>query len=150
VPTLTAVSFACAIKLFAVSSNILTFLILSRNNLFPIHWPTDISLLTYLIRSSYTFTVSKLFFHFDHCTNGRTPWMSDHFVARPLPRHRTTQTQNKHIHIPKIHALCGIRTHDPGFRGSEDSTRLSYRDRPYISSCEKSVFGLLISVITNV
>jgi hypothetical protein len=40
--------------------------------------------------------------------------------------------QHKHIHIPNIHALCGIRTHDPGFRASEDSTRLrrlGYRDR---------------------
>jgi hypothetical protein len=38
----------------------------------------------------------------------------------------------QHIHIPNIHALCGIRTHDPGFRASEDSTclrPLSYRDR---------------------
>jgi hypothetical protein len=53
----------------------------------------------------------------------------------PLPKHRT-QTQNKHIHIPNTHALCGIRTHDPGFRASEDSTcricfrPLGYRDRP--------------------
>jgi hypothetical protein len=40
--------------------------------------------------------------------------------------------QNKYIHIPNIHALCGIRTHDPGFRVSEDSSclrQLSYRDR---------------------
>jgi hypothetical protein len=28
-------------------------------------------------------------------TVGRTPWTSDQPVARPLPRHRTTQTQNK-------------------------------------------------------
>jgi hypothetical protein len=70
-------------------------------------------------------------FH-DHFTDGRTPWTSDHLVARPLPKHRTTQTQNKHIHIPNIHALCGIRTHDPGFRASEDSTCLrlfGYSDR---------------------
>jgi hypothetical protein len=31
----------------------------------------------------------------------------------PLPEHRTTQTQNKRIHIPNIHAVSGIRTHDP-------------------------------------
>jgi hypothetical protein len=40
---------------------------------------------------------------------------------------------HKHIHIPNIHALCGIRTHDPGFRASEDSTclrPLGYRDGP--------------------
>jgi hypothetical protein len=28
-------------------------------------------------------------------TAGRTPWMSYQPVARPLPTHRTTQTQNK-------------------------------------------------------
>jgi hypothetical protein len=32
------------------------------------------------------------------------------------------KTQNKHIHIPNIHTLSGIRTHDLGFRASEDST----------------------------
>jgi hypothetical protein len=28
-------------------------------------------------------------FH-NHFTEGRTPWTSDQFVARPLPKHRTT------------------------------------------------------------
>jgi hypothetical protein len=28
-------------------------------------------------------------------TVGRTPWMEDQPVARPLPKHRMTQTQNK-------------------------------------------------------
>jgi hypothetical protein len=60
-------------------------------------------------------------FH-DHFTDGGTPWTSDQLVARPLPKHRTTQTQNKHT--PNIHALYGIRTHDPGFRASEDSSCL--------------------------
>jgi hypothetical protein len=60
-------------------------------------------------------------FH-DHFTDGRTPWTSDQLVARPLPKHSTTQTQNKHIHTPHIHALCEIRTHDPSFRASEDSS----------------------------
>jgi hypothetical protein len=72
---------------------------------------------------------------YDHFTDGRTPWASDQLVARPLPKHRTTQTQNKHIHIPNIHALCGIRTHDLGFRASEDSTclrPLSYVTGPSI------------------
>jgi hypothetical protein len=31
-------------------------------------------------------------------TDGRTPWTSDQPVARPLPTHRTTQTQNKRTH----------------------------------------------------
>jgi hypothetical protein len=68
-------------------------------------------------------------FH-DHFTDGRTPWTSDQLVAWPLPKHRTTQTQNNHI--PNIHALCGIQTHDPGSRASEDSSYvrpLGYRDR---------------------
>jgi hypothetical protein len=30
-------------------------------------------------------------------TVGRTPWTGDQPVARPLPTHRTTQTQNKRI-----------------------------------------------------
>jgi hypothetical protein len=29
-------------------------------------------------------------------TVGRTPWTEDQPIARPLPTHRTTQTQNKH------------------------------------------------------
>jgi hypothetical protein len=65
-------------------------------------------------------------------TDGRTPWTSDQLVARPLPTHRTTQTQNKHIHTPNIHVLSGIRTYDPSVRASEDSSRLrplGYCDR---------------------
>jgi hypothetical protein len=46
--------------------------------------------------------------------------MSDQPVARPLPKHRTTQTQNKRIHTPNIHALSGIWTHDPSVRANED------------------------------
>jgi hypothetical protein len=46
-------------------------------------------------------------FH-DHFTDDRTPWTSDQLVARPLPKHRTTQTQKIHIHTPNIHDLCGI------------------------------------------
>jgi hypothetical protein len=57
-------------------------------------------------------------------TVGRTSWAGDQLVVRPLPKHRTTQTQNKRIHTPIIHALCGIRTDDPGFRPNEDSTCL--------------------------
>jgi hypothetical protein len=40
-------------------------------------------------------------------TVGRTPWTGDQPVTRPLPAHRTTQTQNKRIHTPNIHALSG-------------------------------------------
>jgi hypothetical protein len=57
--------------------------------------------------------------------------MSDRLVPRPVPKQTTTQTQNKHIHTQNIHALCGIQTHGPGFRVSEDSVCLrpiGYRD----------------------
>jgi hypothetical protein len=40
---------------------------------------------------------------------GRISWTGDQLVARPLPTHRTTQTHTD------IHALSGIRTHDPAF-----------------------------------
>jgi hypothetical protein len=38
-----------------------------------------------------------MFFHLslDLYTIGRTPWTSDWAVARPVPKYRTTQTQNK-------------------------------------------------------
>jgi hypothetical protein len=32
----------------------------------------------------------------------RTPWTGDQPVARPIPAHRTTQTQNKHTHTSVI------------------------------------------------
>jgi hypothetical protein len=65
-------------------------------------------------------------------TDGRTVWTSDQLVTRPLPKHSTIQSQNKHIPTSNIHALCGIRTHDPIFQASEDSTcprPFGYRDR---------------------
>jgi thiosulfate reductase cytochrome b subunit len=38
----------------------------------------------------------------DHFTDGRSPWTGDQLVARQLPKHRTTQTQeNAHAHTPK-------------------------------------------------
>jgi hypothetical protein len=66
-------------------------------------------------------------------TDSRTPWTSDQLVARPLPKHRTTRTQNKRIYTPNIYVLSGIRTHDPSVRASEDSSCLrtrGYCDRP--------------------
>jgi hypothetical protein len=48
---------------------------------------------------------------------GRTPWMGDQPVERPLPTHRTTQIQNKHTH-----ASSGIRTHDPSARAGKDGS----------------------------
>jgi hypothetical protein len=62
----------------------------------------------------------------DHFADGRTSWTGDQLGTRPLPKHRTTQTQGNarthaHTHTPNIHALSGIQTH-AGFRASEDST----------------------------
>jgi hypothetical protein len=68
----------------------------------------------------------------DLFTIGRTPWTSDQLVARPLPKHRTSQTQNKHIYTPTINAQSGIFTHDHNVRASEDSSclrLLGFRDR---------------------
>jgi hypothetical protein len=63
-------------------------------------------------------------------TVGRTPWTGTQSLARPLPTHRTTQTQNKRTHI---HASSGIRTHDPSVHAGEDGSCLrprSHCDRP--------------------
>jgi hypothetical protein len=60
-------------------------------------------------------------------TGGRIHWTSDELIARPLPKHRTTQTQNKRIHTRNIRALSGIRTHDPSVRASEGSSCLRPR-----------------------
>jgi hypothetical protein len=61
----------------------------------------------------------------------RTPWAGDQLVARPLPvhKHRKMHTYTQTLNI---HALSGIRTHDPSFRASEGSAcprPLGYRDR---------------------
>jgi hypothetical protein len=67
----------------------------------------------------------SLFQFLNHIHSSRTTWMGDHPVARPLPTHTTTQTQNKRWDTS--HALIGIRTHDPSFRAREDSSCLRPR-----------------------
>jgi hypothetical protein len=57
-------------------------------------------------------------------TVGRTPCTGEEHIATPLP----IQTQKN------IHALSGIRTHDPSVRASEDSSCL----RP-LGHCDRSV-----------
>jgi hypothetical protein len=49
----------------------------------------------------------------------------DQLVARPLPKYRKTQTQNKHIHTPNIHTSSGIRTHDRSVWEGEDISCLA-------------------------
>jgi hypothetical protein len=108
------------------------------------HWPVEFYfclnqvklLLFFHLLYSPPWALAFAFQFHDLFTDGRTLWASDQFVARPLPKHRTAYTQNKHIHTPNIHALCGIRTHDPSFQASEDSTcprPLGCRDRQIAS-----------------
>jgi hypothetical protein len=108
-----------------------TYIVLRASSLQPVSSPQLKAVHTE--HATYPFllclTVSRSFFHFDYFTDGRTPWTSDQPVARPLSKHWTTQTQNKRIHIPNIHALCGIRTHYSGFRASTSLRPLGYRDR---------------------
>jgi hypothetical protein len=49
-------------------------------------------------------------------TVGRSPWTRDQPVARPLPTHGIN------AHNTDIHAFSRIRTHDPSFRATEDSS----------------------------
>jgi hypothetical protein len=93
-------------------------------------------------RAQASYSVPQSFF-----TERKTPWMSDQHVARPLSKHRTTQTQNKCIDTSNIHALSGIRTHDPSDRASEDSSCLrpsAYCDRQTMvyNTQHYCVFGL--------
>jgi hypothetical protein len=71
---------------------------------------------------SHQFTRSKTF--------GRTPWAGDS-SSQGLYLYTNTEKRT-HTQTLNIHDLSGIRTHDPGFRASEDSVCLRpfyYRDR---------------------
>jgi hypothetical protein len=76
-------------------------------------------------------------------TDGRTPWASHQPVARPLPTHRTTQTQNRRTHTD-IDALNGIRTHDPTFRASEGNSCLRPRGH-----CDRHSLTLTPSIMLS-
>jgi hypothetical protein len=81
----------------------------------------------------YSFGVEVFHFSLYLYMIGRNRWTSYRPISRPLPKYRTTQTQNKRTHTPNIHALSGIRTHDHSVRASENSSYLipvGYRDRP--------------------
>jgi hypothetical protein len=79
-------------------------------------------------------TLASAFQFHDHFTDGRTPWTSDQPVARPLSKHRSTQTQNKQIHILNIHALCEIRTTIPV---SELAKTVNALDRSATVTCSR-------------
>jgi hypothetical protein len=72
-----------------------------------------------------------------------TLWTSDQPVVRPIPKHRTTQTQHKRIRTPNTHAFSGIPSHDPSVQASEDSSCL--RPRGY---CDRQMMNLVIVNIT--
>jgi hypothetical protein len=92
----------------------------------------------YLLTQSlplYAFTVSRLFFfHFDHFTDGRTPWTRDQLVARPLPKH-TINTYTYQRSIPCV----GL---EPTIPASERSKTIHALDRsatvsgPIYMSCK--------------
>jgi hypothetical protein len=67
---------------------------------------------------------------------------TEHVISRKASV--CTQTQkNAHTYTPNIHALSGIRTHDPGFRASEDSACL--RQRGYRDRIRKSILDVNVS-----
>jgi hypothetical protein len=89
----------------------------------------------------YSYVVEVFHFSLDLYTIDKTPWTGDQPVAKPLPKCRTTQTQNKRTHITNIRALSEIRTHDHGVRASEDSSclrPLGYRGRQIYIFCDIS------------
>jgi hypothetical protein len=91
--------------------------------------------LTTCYRNSFTFYSPRgswpLFQFHDHFTDGRTPWVSDQLVARPLSKYRTTQTEWTYTHT-KHPCLVWDLNSDPSFRASEDSSCL----RP-LGCCDK-------------
>jgi hypothetical protein len=73
---------------------------LSSNNFFPRSY-----FFIYLSIALHPFSDLGRFFSFLILhTFGRTPWNGDQPAARPLPTHRTTQTQNKRIQtsMPRV------------------------------------------------
>jgi hypothetical protein len=57
----------------------------------------------YLSMALQSFVALWLLFQFlDFYTGGTTPWAGDQPVARPLPIHRTTQTQKKRKQISML------------------------------------------------
>jgi hypothetical protein len=86
------------------------------------------------------------FFKFlDIYTVSRTFGTGDQPVARPLPTHRRTQTQNKRKHI---HALTGVRTRDPNVQAGEEGSCLRLRGHCdlHFHISVSTIYNLLYSV----
>jgi hypothetical protein len=58
-------------------------------------------------------------------TDGRSPWTSDQSIARPLLKHRTTQTQNKRIHTHTKHPFLKWGSNPLSQRPSEQRQFMS-------------------------
>jgi hypothetical protein len=76
-------------------------------------------------------------------TVGRAHWTGDQPVARTLPAHITTQKHRINAHNTDIHALSGIRTHDPRVPAREDISCL----RP-LGHCDRH-FSEIQTLITT-
>jgi hypothetical protein len=93
---------------------------------------------SYLLNSFlFYLTVSRLFCHSDHFS--QTVGLLGRVISSSQGLYLNTGQQKHRIntHMPNVHALCGIRTHDPGFRTSENSACLrqfGYRDRQTVKS----------------
>jgi hypothetical protein len=74
----------------------------------------------YLWRYSPLLDLGRFFSFLVFYTVGRIPWTGDQPVARPLPAHKTTQTQKKHTQASM--PLSGIRTHVPSICAGKDSS----------------------------
>jgi hypothetical protein len=85
----------------------------------------------YLYLYSPLFDLGHLFGFLIFYTVGRTPWAGGQPFARSLPAHWTAQTEETHT---DIHALSGIRNHDPSVRAGEDRSCL----RP-LGQCDRRV-----------
>jgi hypothetical protein len=71
-------------------------------------------------------------FHFSLLDLGHSVGLLGRVISSSQGIYLFTTQKNAHTQTLNIHALSEIRTHDPGFRASEDSTRFrphGYRDR---------------------
>jgi hypothetical protein len=94
-----------------------------------------------LIRSSYTFLWCRSFFvSCDHFTDSMTPWASDQLVARPLPKHRTTQTHT-HTKHPCLMWDSNPRSQLP----SEQRQIFEYEYRNLLPKCRGVVVIIAVS-----
>jgi hypothetical protein len=76
--------------------------------------------LTYLIRSSYTLWCRRCFFFIIL----QMLELLGRLISLLQGRYLNTGQHKHGINKYTYHSLCGIRTHDPGFRASEDCTCL--------------------------